>query len=71
MGKVDFMSILVTIGCIVASIALYQKFWYLNTDTDITIRFLTIFVFAGTFIMILGCAAKYFGYTKADIEKLK
>jgi hypothetical protein len=71
MGKVDFGSIFVTIGFLIISIALYYKFWYLSTDTDNIIRFLTIFVFAGTAILVLGCAAKYFGYTNTDIEALR
>ena len=71
MAKVDFGSIFVTIGFLIISTALYYKFWYLEPDTDNILRFLTIFVFAGTVILVLGCAAKYFGYAKTDIEALR
>lgn len=71
MAKVDTASIIVTIGFLVISASLYYKFWYLSTDTDYTIRFLTIFVFGGTLVLVMGCVAKYFGMTQESLEKLK
>ncbi len=71
MGKVDLASIVITIGFLIISAAVYYKFWYLEPDKDIILRFLTIFVFAGTVVLVLGCVVKYFGFTQESLEKLK
>jgi len=73
MAKLDFLTIIITLGVTVLTVYLCYNIMLLNTDYGVNgvfIRFLAVVGVVLTIPMIGGCVMRLYDFTQEDLESI-